>query len=94
MSETDKYNLTVHHPTVDSRSWEMELDGTHTPAAIVEELISEQHLTRTPEGYRLAVKDASGGRDLHMDQSLATQKVAQDAHLRVIPATKAGGEQK
>ena len=92
MSDTNKFKVTVHHPTDQGRSWEMELEGSHTPAAIVSELIEDGHLPRTAEGYQVAVK---GGTLLNMDQSLEAQKakVAQDAHLNIIPATKGGASQ-
>jgi hypothetical protein len=85
MCETDKYSLTVHHPTEDSRSWEMLPEGSHTPDDLVQALIEEGYLARTVSGYAMATK---GGNLLRLDQSLAAQKIPHDAHLRIIPLTK------
>ncbi len=92
MSDANKLRVTVHHPTDPGRSWDMELDGSHTPAAIVSELIEDGHVPRIPESYQVAVKEHPQARVLNMDQPLGAQNVAQDAHLRIIPATKAGEE--
>lgn len=80
------YNLTIHSH-VGNAEWKVAVDGSTTPSGIISELIEAQNLARTAEGYRLAVK---GGDTLLMDETLAAQKVAKDAHLNVLPATKAG----
>lgn len=78
--------VTLHHPT-SGRSWEMEPDPSSTPAALLNELIEEGMLPRTPEGYELNVK---GGKRLPMDASLESEKVESGAQLVVVPFSKGG----
>jgi hypothetical protein len=78
--------VTVHHP-LSNRSWDMEVEGSATPTSLVNDLIEESHLPRTPEGYELHVK---GGELLNMDASLESSKVADNAQLMVLPRVKGG----
>ncbi|MEM8948765.1 MAG: hypothetical protein AAGC99_05475 [Pseudomonadota bacterium] len=72
---------------VDGRIISVELDDTMTPDEVINELITENVLPNSDDGYQLAIK---GGDQINPTTQLKDTQLTSDNVLRVIPATQAG----
>jgi hypothetical protein len=74
------------HPT-DGRVISVTLDNTMTGQEIIGELIANDFVPSSSEGYNLAIK---GGNQLDNGKTLLENEVKDNDTIRVIPATDAG----
>jgi len=74
------------HPT-DGRTVSVTVDDTMTGNEAIEELIANDFINASQQGYNLAVK---GGNQIHADQSFLSAGVKNNDKIRIIPATDAG----
>jgi hypothetical protein len=79
-------NLNFMHPT-DGRLISVTVDSTMTGREAIGELIANDFVPASSEGYNLAIK---GGAQLDNNKSLSDNQVRNNDTLRVIPATDAG----
>lgn len=79
-------NIKFLHP-VDMRPLEVELDDAITAQGAIDELISEQFVAATSDGYRLSIK---GGNEIQAEQTFNAAGVKNNDTLLVIPQTDAG----
>lgn len=75
------------HPT-DGRVISVTLDNTMTGQEVIGELIANNFVPASSEGYNLAIK---GGKQLDNTKTLTDNSVRDNDTIRVIPATDAGG---
>lgn len=80
-------NVGFMHPT-DGRLLNVELDDTITAQEAIAELISENFIPSSSEGYALAIKGE--GDMLSANQSFRDAGVQDNTVLRIIPQTNAG----
>ncbi|PTX61106.1 hypothetical protein C8N46_105262 [Kordia periserrulae] len=74
------------HPT-DGRVISVTLDDSMTGQDVIGELIANDFVPPSNEGYNLAIK---GGKQLDNQRTLSENGVEDNHTLRVIPATDAG----
>lgn len=79
-------NVNFMHPT-DGRVVSVTVDDTMTGQEAVGELIANEFVPASGEGYNLAIK---GGAQLNNAKTLAENGVKDNDTLRVLPATDAG----
>ena len=79
-------NVNFVHPT-DGRIISVTIDSTMTGQEAVSELIANDFVPASGEGYNLAIK---GANLLENNRSLSENNVKNNDTLRVIPATDAG----
>lgn len=79
-------NVNFMHPT-DGRVISVTVDSTMTGREAISELIVNDFIPASNEGYNLAIK---GGPQLDNNKSLSDNQVRSNDTLRVIPATDAG----
>ena len=72
---------------VDNRIMTIELDDTMTSEEVVNELITENVLAPSEDGYQLALK---GGEQINSSTQLKDTSITAGSVIRVIPATNAG----
>ncbi|MCP5008002.1 MAG: hypothetical protein GY941_29320 [Planctomycetes bacterium] len=80
-------NVNFMHPT-DGRLLSVELDDTITAQEAIAELISENFIPSSAEGYALSIK--GGGAMLSTTQTFRDAGVQDNTVLRIIPQTDAG----
>ncbi len=80
-------NVSFMHPT-DGRLLSVELDDTITAQEAIAELISENFIPSSSEGYALCIK--GGGEMLRPAQSFRDAGIQDNTMLRIIPETNAG----
>ncbi|WP_299273588.1 ubiquitin-like domain-containing protein [uncultured Psychroserpens sp.] len=74
------------HPT-DGRVISVTLDNTMTGQEVIAELIANDFVPASNEGYNIAIK---GGEQLENEKTLLQNGVEDNQTIRVIPATDAG----
>ncbi|QHI36423.1 hypothetical protein IMCC3317_17860 [Kordia antarctica] len=74
------------HPT-DGRVISVTLDDSMTGQEVIGELIANEFVPASSEGYNIAIK---GGRQLTNGKTLLENEVKDNDTIRVIPATDAG----
>ncbi len=79
-------NVNFMHPT-DGRLLNVDLDDTITSQDAIAELISENFIPSSSEGYALAIK---GGAMLSPTETFRHAGVQSETVLRVVPQTDAG----
>ena len=81
-------NVNFMHPT-DGRTISVTVENTMTGQEAIAELIANEFIPTTPDGYNLAIK---GGAQLENNKTLAQGGVKDNDTLRIIPATDAGAD--
>jgi len=79
-------NVNFVHPT-DGKVISVTMDNTMTGQEVVGELIANDFVPASSEGYKLGIK---GGSELDNNKSLADNGVKENDTIKVIPATDAG----
>jgi hypothetical protein len=74
------------HPT-DGKVISVTMDGTMTGYEVVGELIANDFVPSSSDGYKLAIK---GGDELDNSKTLVDNGVQANDSIKVIPATDAG----
>lgn len=72
---------------VDGRIVTVELEDTMTSDEIINELLANDVIQRSPAGYKLAIK---GGAELNATTQLKNADLNPNTVIQVIPATDAG----
>lgn len=79
-------NVNFMHPT-DGKVISVTLDNTMTGQEVIGELIANDFIPASSEGYSLAIK---GGSQLNNSKTLSENGVRENDTIRVVPATDAG----
>lgn len=79
-------DINFMHPT-DGRIISVTMDGSMTGSEVIGELIANDFIPPSSEGYGLAVK---GGFMLDNYKSFIDNKIINNSIIRVLPATDAG----
>lgn len=75
------------HPT-DGRTVTVTVDNSMTAQEAISELISNNFIKPSPQGYKLVIK---GGAEIQQDQTFTDAGVTENKNtLRIVPATDAG----
>ena len=82
-------SINFQHPT-DGKVISVTLDDTMTGHEVIGELIANEFIPASREGYNLAVKGTEGARQLDNGKTLAESQLRDNDTIRIIPMTDAG----
>lgn len=87
MMNNTELNIVFLHPT-DGRMISVTMDGSMTGLEVIEELIKNDFISSSNDGYGLAIL---GGALIDNFKSFLDSGIENNSKIRIIPSTAAGG---